>query len=56
MKHNQEDLQQIKQWIEENEIMVKIDRSFRLEEVSEAHAFAQQGHSKGKNVVLINSK
>jgi len=56
MKHHQKDLFQIKQWIEENKIMVKIDRSFRLEEISEAHAYAQQGHSKGKNVVLIHSK
>jgi NADPH:quinone reductase-like Zn-dependent oxidoreductase len=56
MSHNKEDLLQIKQWIEENKISVKIGRSFRLEEISEAHNFAQQGHSKGKNVVLINSK
>ncbi|HSH51899.1 MAG TPA: NAD(P)-dependent alcohol dehydrogenase, partial [Bacteroidales bacterium] len=55
MKHNEQDLQQIKQWIEENKIMVKIDRSFTLDNISEAHTFAQQGHSKGKNVVLINN-
>ncbi|MEA2106921.1 MAG: NAD(P)-dependent alcohol dehydrogenase [Bacteroidota bacterium] len=55
MKHHQKDLLQIKQWIEENKIMVKIDRSFSLDEISEAHNFAQQGHSKGKNVVLINN-
>ncbi|HKL07216.1 MAG TPA: NAD(P)-dependent alcohol dehydrogenase [Bacteroidales bacterium] len=55
MKHHQKDLSQIKQWIEENKISVKIDRSFTLENISEAHAFAQQGHSKGKNVVLMNN-
>ena len=55
MSHNKEDLLKIKQWIEENKIMVKIDRSFSLDEISEAHNFAQQGHSKGKNVVLINN-
>jgi len=55
MSHNKEDLLQIKQWIEENKISVKIDRSFSLDEISEAHNFAQQGHSKGKNVVLINN-
>lgn len=55
MKHNEQDLQQIKQWIEENKIMVKIGRSFTLDNISEAHTFAQQGHSKGKNVVLINN-
>lgn len=54
MKHNEHDLQQIKQWIEANKIKVTIDRSFKLDEISAAHAFAQQGHSKGKNVVLIN--
>lgn len=55
MKHHQKDLFQIKQWIEENKISVKIDRSFTLENISDAHTFAQQGHSKGKNVVLINN-
>jgi NADPH:quinone reductase-like Zn-dependent oxidoreductase len=55
MKHHQKDLLKIKQWIEENKISVKIGRSFRLDDISEAHNFAQQGHSKGKNVVLINN-
>ncbi len=55
MKHNEHDLQQIKQWIEERKISVKIDRSYLLDNISEAHAYAQQGHSKGKNVVLINN-
>lgn len=55
MKHNRKDLLQIKQWIEEYKITVKIDRSFTLDNISEAHAYAQQGHTKGKNVVLINN-
>lgn len=56
MKHHREDLLQIKQWIEEDKISVTIDRSFTLDKISDAHAYAQQGHSKGKNVVIINDK
>ncbi|MFO7829080.1 MAG: NAD(P)-dependent alcohol dehydrogenase, partial [Bacteroidales bacterium] len=56
MKHNHEDLLQVKKWIEEQEIIIKIDRSFTLDKISDAHAYAQQGHSKGKNVVIIKDK
>lgn len=55
MKHIPEDMLQIKKWIEEHKIIVKIDRSFTFDKISDAHAYAQQGHSKGKNIVLINN-
>ncbi|MEE4196474.1 MAG: NADP-dependent oxidoreductase [Bacteroidales bacterium] len=55
MKHNPQDLRLVKRWIEENKIIVSIDRSYSLDNISEAHAFAQQGHTQGKNVVLFNN-
>lgn len=55
MKHTKADLDLIAQWILENKLKVSIDKIFSLEKVSEAHEYAQQGHNKGKNVVVISN-
>lgn len=54
MKNSAEDLQLISKWIKEEKLKVSIDKTFSLEQIREAHEYAQQGHNKGKNIVVIN--
>jgi len=54
MKHESADLEIIANWIKENKLKISIDKIFQLEQISEAHEYAQQGHNKGKNVVVIS--
>jgi len=55
MKHSGADLDIIAQWIAENKLKVNIDKIFQLEQISEAHKYAQEGHNKGKNVIVISN-
>lgn len=54
MKHDSKDLERIAKWIEEGKIKVNIDKTFSLAQISEAHEYTQQGHNKGKNIVVID--
>jgi NADPH:quinone reductase-like Zn-dependent oxidoreductase len=54
MKHNPSDLNIVKEWIESGKIKVHIDKEFALEEIATAHKYAQEGHSKGKNIVKLD--
>ena len=55
MKHNPEDLKIVVDWMVQGKLKVVIDRQFKLSDISNAHKYAQKGHSKGKNVILINN-
>jgi NADPH:quinone reductase-like Zn-dependent oxidoreductase len=55
MKHSSSDLEIIAKWISENKLKVHVDRTFQLEQISEAHEYAQTGHNKGKNVIVISN-
>lgn len=55
MKHDKSDLDMIAQWISEKRIKINIDRTYTLDQISLAHEYAQQGHNKGKNVVVISN-
>jgi len=55
MKHNNADLDLIAQWILKKKLKVSIDKTFPLEKISDAHEYAQLGHNKGKNVVVISN-
>lgn len=54
MKHNSEDLNVVKEWIEMGKIKVHIDKEFDLINIKAAHEYAEKGHSKGKNIIKIN--
>lgn len=54
MKHNGNDLEQIGQWIAEGKLIIELDEVFNLNNISAAHQYAETGHNKGKNVVIIN--
>ena len=53
MKHNNSDLDKIVQWINEGKLKISIDKTFQLEQITEAHEYSQKGHNKGKNVVVM---
>lgn len=53
MKHNHKDLQQIVDWVVEGKLHVTIDKKFQLDEIRTAHEYAQQGHSHGKNIIIM---
>ena len=48
MKHNAVDLIEVVKLVEDGKLKIHIDKSFKLEEVSEAQAYMQQGHTEGK--------
>lgn len=52
-KHSSEDLAQIAQWVLEGKLKVSIDKSFKLEEISQAHQYAENSRTRGKNVIVI---
>lgn len=54
MKNSEKDLQLTSKLIKEEKLKVTIDKTFSLEQIREAHEYAQQGHNKGKNIVVIN--
>ena len=46
-------LKALLQVVKENKLNIKIDRTYTLEEIVEAHAYVEKGHKKG-NVVISN--
>lgn len=54
MKHSIDDFETISKWIVDGKLKVNIDEVFNLKNISAAHDYAQKGHNKGKNVVVIN--
>lgn len=54
MKHSNSDLEQVAQWIREGKLKVELDEIFNLNNISAAHNYAEAGHNKGKNVIVIN--
>lgn len=53
MKHSDSDLEIIKQWVNEGKLKICIDQEFSLNQIADAHKYAQSGHNKGKNIVVI---
>ncbi len=54
MKHSRDDLKIVSRWIKEEKLKISLDQTFPLIQINQAHEYAQQGHNKGKNIVVIN--
>ncbi len=52
-KHSSSDMQLLAKWLQEKKLIIEIDKTFRLDEIILAHQYAEEGHSKGKNVILV---
>lgn len=48
------DLDLLREWLEDGKIHPCIDRTFLLSQTSEAHAYSETGHARGKIVILVN--
>ena len=52
-KQGQDDLLYIKDLIEAGELTTVIDRTYKLEDIREAHAYVQQFHKRGNVVIKV---
>lgn len=52
-RSNMRDLELLKKMLEMGKIRAIIDRVYRLEQIREAHLFAETGHARGKIVITI---
>ena len=53
VKPNREDLQLLKQFIEDGTITPVIDRTYPLAQVPEAIRYLEEGHARGKVVITL---
>ena len=53
MKHNANDLSQLINWVEEGVLKPQVDSVFPLEKITDAHIYAEKGHTEGKVVIQI---
>jgi NADPH:quinone reductase-like Zn-dependent oxidoreductase len=53
MRPNQKDLLFVKELIETNKIVPVIDKRYTLQEVPEAIRYLEEGHAKGKVVIVV---
>lgn len=52
-KHISADLKQLATWVDEGKLKVVIDKQFKLDEIQEAHRYAESGRTAGKNTITI---
>jgi NADPH:quinone reductase-like Zn-dependent oxidoreductase len=51
MKHKPDDLKLLMKWVAEGKLKLCIEKEFELEQISEAHAFMEEGHTEGKILI-----
>jgi NADPH:quinone reductase-like Zn-dependent oxidoreductase len=54
LKSSASDLDQLTEWIEAHQLRPILDRSYPLAETAAAHAYAEQGHVRGKVALTIS--
>lgn len=53
LKHNNEDLAELKRLAEKEKLQPQIGRVYKLEELSEAHEYSEGGHARGKIIIKL---
>lgn len=53
LKPNHADLADLKRLAEEGKMKSRIDRTYKLEELPEAHEYSEEGHARGKIIILL---
>jgi NADPH:quinone reductase-like Zn-dependent oxidoreductase len=53
VKSQQEDLMQLRQWLESGQVKVVCDRTFPLAETAAAHTYSELGHTTGKIALQV---
>ena len=51
MKRDSEDLQLLMKWVAEGKLRLCIDKEYKLEDISKAHAYMEEGHTEGKILI-----
>lgn len=54
-KHSGKDMEILADYLRHGKIRIAIDKTFSIDAVSEAHTYAEQGHTRGKNSIRIKS-
>ena len=53
IKHSKEDIEFLKMLVETGKFKPVIDRTYKLEQMAEAHAYVEKGHKKGSVAITI---
>jgi NADPH:quinone reductase-like Zn-dependent oxidoreductase len=53
-KETKQQLEQLKEWFDSGKLKAVIDKTYSLDEIQEAHAYAEKGHKVGSVVIKIN--
>ena len=54
MKQSRKDISQLITWVEEGKLKLCVDKEFSVNDMDEAHAYSEEGHTEGKILIRYN--